>query len=156
VPQWITLPLDAKDIESILSIENQSFSQSWRRRPLMAVLNNDDAITFCAKRRGPSDADVIIGYVIARLILNELHLLRIAVTPRWRRCGVAAELLTRCLTTAKQTGAEIACLEVRPSNRSARALYAKLGFQLLAERSRYYTDSNESALIFTKDLKEDA
>ena len=155
MPQWICLPLRTADIESILAIEHQAFSQPWDRRSLMAELSNDLAVKFTAKIKRHEGNELIIGYAIARLINDELHLLRVAVTPRWHRCGVASGLIRRCLQKARKSGAVVACLEVRPSNLPAQALYHKLGFQQFAEKPRYYTDSRESALLFRKILKED-
>lgn len=42
-------------------------------------------------------------------------------------------------------------LEVRPSNTAARRLYASLGFKDIGLRKRYYTDTNEDAIIMWKD-----
>jgi ribosomal-protein-alanine N-acetyltransferase len=40
-------------------------------------------------------------------------------------------------------------LEVRLSNRAARALYGKFGFRPVGVRPRYYSDDAEDALIMT-------
>ena len=153
---WICLPSSTADIESILAIEQKAFTQPWGRRSMMAELTHEQAINFTAKAKHREVVDVIIGYAISRLIIDELHLLRVAVTPQWQRCGVASELIDRCLRVARKSGAFAVFLEVRSSNRPAQALYRKLGFQQYAERPRYYIDSSESALIYRKNLKEDA
>jgi ribosomal-protein-alanine N-acetyltransferase len=43
----------------------------------------------------------------------------------------------------------VATLEVRLSNRAARALYGRFGFRPVGVRPRYYSDNGEDALIMT-------
>ncbi len=38
-------------------------------------------------------------------------------------------------------------LEVREGNEPAKALYRKLGFGTIGRRKRYYTETNEDALV---------
>jgi ribosomal-protein-alanine N-acetyltransferase len=47
----------------------------------------------------------------------------------------------------RRWGAEKIFLEVRPSNRRALLLYARMGFQTLYRRPCYYTTEGEDALI---------
>jgi len=46
-------------------------------------------------------------------------------------------------------------LEVRPSNTEAVAFYRRFGFQVIATRPGYYSDSREDALILKLDMKEE-
>jgi len=45
-------------------------------------------------------------------------------------------------------------LEVRKSNRAARAFYSKNGFYPVTVRLRYYRDNGEDAIVMVKPLKE--
>ena len=67
----------------------------------------------------------------------------------WRGLGLGEWMLTRLLETGQALGARVATLEVRPSNRVARSLYEKYGFQEVGRRRRYYSDNGEDALILT-------
>jgi ribosomal-protein-alanine N-acetyltransferase len=51
------------------------------------------------------------------------------------------------MTRARELGAQVAWLEVRPSNTPALNLYHSLGFKKMGRRPRYYTDTQEDALL---------
>jgi ribosomal-protein-alanine N-acetyltransferase len=88
------------------------------------------------------------------MTLDEIHLLKIAVAPRWRRRGIATWLLGFCFGLAQRRNARKVYLEVRRSNGSAIDLYDKVGFQIIGTRPKYYTDTGEDALIMMKSLEE--
>jgi ribosomal-protein-alanine N-acetyltransferase len=94
----------------------------------------------------------LIGYLFVRVVASEMHLLKIAVTPRWRRRGVAAWAMKQCFQKARRKGAQRMILEVRASNRKALGLYAKLGFSRIGIRHQYYSDTGEDALVMAKRL----
>jgi ribosomal-protein-alanine N-acetyltransferase len=71
------------------------------------------------------------------------------VAPRWRRRGLARWLLRFALARAARDGARRACLEVRKSNRAARALYASVGFSPAGRRVGYYREPPEPAMVLT-------
>jgi ribosomal-protein-alanine N-acetyltransferase len=64
-------------------------------------------------------------------------------------------MVGECLQTARRRGVTAALLEVRSSNAQAVALYCKFGFQVIATRPGYYSDSREDALILKLDMKEE-
>ena len=142
------------DIDAILAIERQSFQRIWHRPSFLGELVCDYAYPYtirCGEGNNPAQ---IIAYICFRVISDEMHLLRIAVVPQWRRRGVASKLLDKCFSLALEKGAGSAILEVRPSNISAISLYRKLGFHLVEKRINYYTETGEDALIYKKNLKE--
>ncbi|MBI1882202.1 MAG: ribosomal protein S18-alanine N-acetyltransferase [Chloroflexi bacterium] len=91
----------------------------------------------------------IIGLSGFWLVAGEAHINTIAVHPNWRGLGLGEWLLLTLLDEGQALGAEVATLEVRPSNHMALALYHKYGFEQVARRLRYYSDNDEDALIFT-------
>ena len=84
-----------------------------------------------------------------------MHILNLAVHPERRRRGLARRLLAEGLAQARKLGAELAWLEVRPTNLPALALYASFGFKEVGRRPRYYDDTQEDALLLTLDWSED-
>jgi ribosomal-protein-alanine N-acetyltransferase len=62
---------------------------------------------------------------------------------------VGEELLVVALKHALSLGAVMATLEVRDSNRAARALYRKYGFEEVGRRKHYYRDNGEDAVLMT-------
>jgi len=84
------------------------------------------------------------GFAVARSTApDELEILNVAVDPPFRRRGVARKLIQEVLTG--HPGAVF--LEVRQSNVAARKLYHSLGFETIAVRKEYYSDSGEPAIV---------
>ena len=94
------------------------------------------------------------GYLIFWVVLDEMHILNLAVHPDHRRRSIAQRLLAEGLAQARTLGAELAWLEVRPSNLAALALYESFGFKEVGRRPRYYDDTQEDALLLTLDWSE--
>jgi ribosomal-protein-alanine N-acetyltransferase len=151
VPGWSIVTLDENHIDGIIAIEKTSFQQPWQRVSFLNELSCRDALDVVALdplgRR-------ILAYAISRVTRDEIHLLKIAVAPRWRRRGIATWLLGFCFGLAQRRNARKVYLEVRRSNVSAIDLYDKVGFQIIGTRPKYYTDTGEDALIMMKSLEE--
>jgi ribosomal-protein-alanine acetyltransferase len=97
----------------------------------------------------PARSDLIIGLGGFWLIGDSVHIMTIAVWPRWRGLGLGEWLLLTLLKEGRSLGADYATLEVRPSNRVAISLYQKYRFQEVGRRTAYYSDNGEDALILT-------
>jgi ribosomal-protein-alanine N-acetyltransferase len=91
----------------------------------------------------------VIGLSGYWLMAGEAHISTIAVRPDWRGLGLGEWLLLTLLDKGQALGAEVATLEVRPSNHVALALYHKYRFEQVGVRPRYYSDNDEDAFIFT-------
>jgi ribosomal-protein-alanine N-acetyltransferase len=151
VPGWSIVTLDESHIDGIIAIEKASFQQPWQRISFLDELSCRDALDVVALE---SLGRQILAYACLRLTLDEIHLLKIAVAPRWRRRGVATGLLDYCFGLAQRRDARKVYLEVRRSNGSAIELYNKIGFQIIGTRPKYYTDTGEDALMMMKSLEE--
>jgi ribosomal-protein-alanine N-acetyltransferase len=81
-------------------------------------------------------------------VIDEVHIVTISVDPAQQGQGLGEALALRAADLAKELAADVITLECRESNSSARALYAKLGFEHVGRRRRYYPDG-EDALILT-------
>src|SRR5262249_52492741 len=86
----------------------------------------------------------VVGFLAGRAIDDcESEIFNLAVVPEFRRRGAAGDLLQSSLGAAKP----VIFLEVRESNRAARALYKSLGFQEVGVRKQYYERYPESAIV---------
>lgn len=94
----------------------------------------------------------VAGYCCFWTVFDEVHLMNLAVAPRWRRRGVGSRLLEEIISEGRRQGAGRICLEVRRSGAAARALYEKFGFKVTAVRRRYYERPVEDALLMVLDL----
>ncbi len=136
------------DVSAIWAIEAVSFPTPWSRWSFLAELGHRNSHILVAGPPGPQPWQTW-GYLIFWVVLEEMHILNLAVHPAQRRRGIARRLLSEGLAQARALGAELAWLEVRPSNTAARALYESFGFKEVGRRPGYYDDTNEDALLLT-------
>ncbi len=90
----------------------------------------------------------IQGFVIARVVGDEWEIENIAIAGPARRRGLGTRLLGELLDMARARGAAAVFLEVRESNRAARALYEKWAFLESGRRPAYYQDPQEAAILY--------
>jgi len=137
------LPMKEEDINQVLEIENLSFLDPWTRRMYLAeIRERNDSYFVVAKYR-----ERIIGYGGFWLVVDEAHLVNLAVHPNFRRQGAGKQIMQYLLYLAKQLGAKRATLEVRESNLGAQEFYSNFGFISIASRKKYYPDTKEDAVI---------
>jgi [ribosomal protein S18]-alanine N-acetyltransferase len=141
-------PAAEADIDAVVALEHESFSNPWPRETLVWELVNSDVTRVYLLRDAEDRA---IAFCIAWIIFDELHINTLAVSPRHRRQGLATVLLQGIMKEAAEEGARRATLEVRESNAAALELYARLGFQVTARRRNYYTNPVEDALILWRE-----
>jgi ribosomal-protein-alanine N-acetyltransferase len=82
--------------------------------------------------------------------------LNLAVSPEFRRQGIGRALLRAGLAYFRKRRVEEVFLEVRESNLSAQALYLSYGFRPVGQRSAYYRNPKEDALVLWLALKQHA
>jgi len=145
----------ADELEPILAIEQLSFRCPWGRLSFEGELSCQNACNYVVKSDANGTGEQVIAYAFFRQAADELHLLKIAVSPAWRGHGIATRLLERCFADSARQGATSVHLEVRPSNAPAIELYEKLGFEVIGRRHKYYAETKEDAVLMMKNLKEE-
>jgi [ribosomal protein S18]-alanine N-acetyltransferase len=142
------------DVKAIRAIENQSFSSPWSRWAFLAELGQPLSHTLVVGPPPPEPWETW-GYIVFWIVAEEMHILNLAVHPRRRGRGIGRALLRAGLRQARELGAAVAWLEVRPSNTPALKLYASFGFQEVGRRPRYYDDTGEDAILLTRYWEEE-
>ncbi len=89
----------------------------------------------------------LIGIGCLWAILEEAHIIMLAIHPQFQRQGLGQALLLALLKSACDRQLERSTLEVRDSNLAAVSLYKKFGFKEAGRRKRYYEDTGEDALV---------
>jgi len=145
----------ADELEPILAIEQRSFRRPWGRLSFEGELACQNSGNYIVKSDANGTGEQVVAYAFFRRASDELHLLKIAVSPAWRENGIATRLLERCFANSAKQGAASVHLEVRPSNTAAIELYLKLGFETIGRRHKYYPDTKEDAVLMMKNLKEE-
>jgi [ribosomal protein S18]-alanine N-acetyltransferase len=143
-------PLRLSDIEAVQTIERAAFPTPWKASAYTYELTQNQLATYHAltARTGDQPAQ-LIGYSGYWMMAGEAHISTIAVQTEWRGRGLGELLLLNMLFLAAHNEADLATLEVRPSNTVAQALYRKYRLNPVGERPRYYRDNGESALLMT-------
>ncbi len=100
----------------------------------------------------PETIEYITGFVGMWLMVDEAHIINIAVREGCRGKGLGELLLISSIELAGKLKATMVTLEVRASNIVAQNLYTKFGFNKMGVRRGYYTDNKEDAFIMTTDL----
>ena len=144
------LPMMEKDLSEVLRIEYRVYSHPWSQANFTDSISSGYSCWIC--RYG----DELIGYFVLMKVVDEAHLLNIALAEKRQGMGFGAHLLQQAMKIAHQVGAMKLLLEVRPSNVRALALYRHYGFTQIGVRRDYYpaTEGREDALILTRVLEE--
>src|ERR1700688_3046278 len=113
---------------------------------LVLVVEGSRTDTSMADER--ADTVAIRAFLVARHVAPEWELENIVVAETARRRGLGKQLLETLLARAKQTDSDAVFLEVRESNASARALYESSGFEQTSNRTAYYANPPEDAVLY--------
>src|ERR1700682_502687 len=143
-------PAVARDLSHVARIEKASFADPWSEESFRRLLGVPPAI-FLVALFPPDEA--VAGYVVAFSIGEDGELLNVAVDPKFRRKGLAGQMLDAALIEMGTRGVRSAFLEVRESNSAGRALYKSRGFIEVGRRSNYYRRPVEDALVLRRTLE---
>ncbi|MDQ6952596.1 MAG: ribosomal protein S18-alanine N-acetyltransferase [Mariprofundaceae bacterium] len=130
------------DIDAIFALNQQRFSEAWSKKSLLGVMLAGFDLYVCEHESS------LIAYLLSQDVLDEVHIMQIAVQPLFQRQGIGRQL-TQYLLRDKSEHILI-LLEVRASNVAAQAMYQNLGFQHIGRRKGYYTPEKQG------DMREDA
>ena len=140
--------LDNSYCDELIELEQKCYPHPWSPDLIRGEFQKDVSL-----RCGLVTEDDIIAYCFNYLVVDELHILNLAVNPRYRCRGYGKRLLRRVLDHSYRQGARTATLEVRQSNFIAKRLYSSLGFEVLGMRKNYYRDNSEHALVLQATLE---
>jgi len=143
IPQLQYRRMRAADLAEVARLEKSLYEFPW------SLGNFRDSVTAGYDCWVVAHGENVIGYAILMVALDEAHLLNFAVASEWQNQGIGRAFLAHVVQVAREAGAQIVYLEVRPSNVAARHLYRKMGFQQIAIRPEYYPASagREDALF---------
>jgi ribosomal-protein-alanine N-acetyltransferase len=134
--------MKAGDLRSIVEIEKASFTTPWSEASFFNELKKPRSFSKVAK-----SGEKIVGYICAGWIIDEGHIIDVAVHPDYRRLGIASTLVSLGIERLKEEGCRFVFLEVRDSNEPAKKMYGKFGFEVLGTRKNYYVSPVEDAVI---------
>ena len=145
---WIEPFSGDADLDGVLEVEAESFTNPWTRDMYAWELQNRSVCHIYVVRNRDY---AVAGFCAFWLVFDEIHINNVAMRPPFRGQGIGTTLLQHVLAEGRRLGARRATLEVRASNEGARRLYERLGFHVAATRPHYYSSPVEDALILWHD-----
>lgn len=139
-----------EDLPEVAGIDRLSFPSPWPMEAYAQELDNDNAFFFVARLAEPPHT--LVGHGGMWMLYDEANIANIATHPAWRGRGVGELLARHLVAQAAAQNAILITLEVRASNTAAQRVYARLGFEEVGRRKRYYHDG-EDAILMTKELE---
>jgi len=131
-------PFQIGDLRSILRIEGASFDQeAWTEDIFVDCFRDERTLFLIAAIEGRT-----AGYIIARFGRHGAEIDSLAVLPRYRRQGVAIQLLKTAMQRVRRAGVEAVWLTVQSKNLSAISLYRKFGFVRTRTIPGYYANNS--------------
>jgi [ribosomal protein S18]-alanine N-acetyltransferase len=136
-------PATPDDLPALLVIERASFARPWSEASLREELERTDRVWLVVAEGGE-----VVAFAGGADLAGDLHVLTVAVATAARRRGHARRLVHALLAAGRERfGTTRATLEVRASDRAARALYRSCGFTETGVRPGYYQDDREDAVV---------
>lgn len=139
--------LKAEDAAAAAEIEYQSFPDPWSQNGILDTVSNPSTVCLLAEKAGKA-----VGYLFAYRAGDEAEIARIAVAGEQKRQGVGKSLMRTLEEIGKKKQIRRLLLDVRESNREARAFYEKMAFQEDGIRRGFYQDPPEDAVLMSREL----
>ena len=152
------------DVPAVKRVESAAYQDAWPARLFEKELANGFAQYVVAVEEtadpppaGPLTAlrramfggthERIVGFMGVWYMVDQLHLVTIAVDPGQQRRGIGTRLLLEVFDLAMEAELNEIVLEVRESNDRARAMYEAFGFRKAGQLLDYYKDNHETAIV---------
>jgi ribosomal-protein-alanine N-acetyltransferase len=147
MPEILLRKMQATDIPEVIEIERMSFTSPWSENAFLKEIHKLYSLPRVAVL-----GDKVIGYICANYIMDEGHIMNLAVHHNFRRRGIGTKLVEEVLDELKENDCRYIYLEVRFSNLRARNFYERFGFKVAGIRRNYYTSPIEDAALMMRRL----
>lgn len=138
-------PMVMDDVDEVFALETSVYPHPWSRGNFVDSLASGYSGWVLRDAAG-----VLVGYFLLMKVVDEGHLLNVAVAAPQQRQGLGRYLLDRVAACARGLGLDSILLEVRPSNLRALKVYARYGYTEIGRRKAYYPAHNgqrEDAIV---------
>ncbi|HEX5344464.1 MAG TPA: ribosomal protein S18-alanine N-acetyltransferase [Duganella sp.] len=126
-------PMQKSDLADVYALEQSVYPHPW------SMANFEDSLSSNYEAWVLRDRDGdLLGYFLLMAVVDEAHLLNVAVSADKQGQGLGRFLLNQAVACARGLGMESVLLEVRPSNTRALQIYERYGFKQIGRRKGYY------------------
>jgi len=131
-------PMQESDIDDVLAVEQDVYPHPWSHQNFADSLKSEYQAWVLRDQ-----SRELLGYFLIMAIVDEAHLLNVAVARKRHGKGLGRFLLNQSVACARGLGMESMLLEVRPSNTRALEIYRRYGFNEIGRRKGYYPAANQ-------------
>lgn len=142
-------PLQEPWIDAVVQVERSAHVHPWSRTHFVDVVQAGYHAQMLLAQQS------VLGYFVAMLGVDEVHLLNFTVAPQYQRQGWGRLMLQALSLWARGKQASSVWLEVRESNQRALQVYERQGFCRVALRKQYYCANHgqrENAVVMRLNL----
>lgn len=149
--------MEPHDIHTVMMLDRLVFADPWPESAYtQEIYFNPLAYYFVLELTHPLQhwrwpwkprSTTLIGFAGMRVEQTRGHISTLAVHQDWRGMGFGELLLISALQQTMTMKASAVMLEVRPTNATARNLYAKYHFIPIGRHTRYYQDGEDALLL---------
>ncbi|HEV7816439.1 MAG TPA: ribosomal protein S18-alanine N-acetyltransferase [Janthinobacterium sp.] len=131
-------PMSEADLDDVVALEESVYPHPWSRGNFLDSLVSGYQAWVLRDQGG-----YLLGYFLLMAMVDEAHLLNVAVGAGIQGQGLGRFLLNQAVACARGLGMESVLLEVRPSNLRALEIYRRYGFAQIGRRKGYYPAANQ-------------
>ncbi len=140
--------MEKEDIDAVVEINRENFTtDAWSR----SAFEREFSLNYSHKYVIEVDGNVI-GYFILWIIYDTATLMNFAIKKSYWGMGYGKKLLSFLVDNFKDKVSSIS-LDVRKSNIRAIRLYKSLGFKIINERPKYYSDGENAYQMILETLQ---
>lgn len=136
--RWMITRTEKSHIKKILEIDSQLKTSLWSEKSFLIEIENNYSYNLTSFH-----SSIINGYMFGWMIKNEYHLNKIVVCKKYRRIGIAKNMIEMVTNFPKL---KRIYLEVSDKNVAANKLYKSIGFMTDGFRKKYYSDGSNAKL----------
>ena len=136
-------PPQLGDARTLAEADLECFSDPWPPQFFMSEILADGRFN----RLFVDPAGRMVAYLFCTWQYLNLHVLKVATLPEFRRAGLARRMMALAEDHAVEMGGEALTLEVRPSNGAAIAMYEMLGYDRAEIHAAYYQNGEEAVVM---------
>jgi len=142
------------DVAGVLRVERGSRdAPHWDEARYLEMMQGSEAEALRRVLLVTAEGELVVGFAVGAVVLDEAELESVAVDEAHRRLGVGSALSEALFAWAAALGAAVMRLEVRAENIAAQTMYERLGFRRCGLRRGYYVDPVDDAVLMMKGLR---
>ena len=135
-----------------IDLDQKTFKGLWTKSQWLRELTDTKRICIGLIEL---DTKKLLGVCTAWVVVDELRITSIAILPKHQRKGLGGFLISDLIKRSKSLKVNNLYLEVKDTNKAAKAFYKSMGFEIVGNRSNFYNDGSD-ALLLNKPLKKNS